>query len=300
MKNYYRILQVDPQAEQEVIDGAYRRLMRKYHPDVLTPEERNSEKVLRKVQEFNEAYEILGDVQKRQEYDRLYSEETQQDSEPSIETISAPAKAEIEERIYLVKCSTTRRTFKLRLGRRKGWSGPFVVMGIEPLEEPQALPVPTKGKRTGGFMKQFRASLSRKHNNSTIIDRQALPDSDELVQSLYDEANTLGMGDINWAGLRCPDCAGQITNPNGTTATWSMCGTCHHLKCVGNVKKRPDGYYSHCPWCGATNKFTRSVATGTKDQSILRGKYDEKRVEERELQHLSDQEHKLLDSEDHQ
>ncbi|NLD43706.1 MAG: J domain-containing protein, partial [Chloroflexi bacterium] len=31
---YYRILQVDPQAEPEVIEAAYRRLARMYHPDV--------------------------------------------------------------------------------------------------------------------------------------------------------------------------------------------------------------------------------------------------------------------------
>lgn len=33
-QTYYTILQVDPLAEQEVIEAAYRRLSRKYHPDV--------------------------------------------------------------------------------------------------------------------------------------------------------------------------------------------------------------------------------------------------------------------------
>ena len=41
-KDYYRILQVHPQAEPEVIDAAYRLLMRKYHPDVFDPLQREA------------------------------------------------------------------------------------------------------------------------------------------------------------------------------------------------------------------------------------------------------------------
>ena len=32
-KNYYKILQIDPSAEPEVVQAAYRRLAQKYHPD---------------------------------------------------------------------------------------------------------------------------------------------------------------------------------------------------------------------------------------------------------------------------
>jgi DnaJ-class molecular chaperone len=37
-KDYYKILQVDPSAEQEVIEAAYRRLARMYHPDISLPD----------------------------------------------------------------------------------------------------------------------------------------------------------------------------------------------------------------------------------------------------------------------
>ncbi|HSD83576.1 MAG TPA: DnaJ domain-containing protein, partial [Anaerolineae bacterium] len=47
MKNYYQILQVVPQAEPEVIEAAYRRLMRKYHPDVLALGEQGSVQAVR-------------------------------------------------------------------------------------------------------------------------------------------------------------------------------------------------------------------------------------------------------------
>ncbi len=61
----YRILQVDPDAEQEVISAAYRRLAAKYHPDVNgTPE------AARRMREINRAHEILGDAEARRAYDR--------------------------------------------------------------------------------------------------------------------------------------------------------------------------------------------------------------------------------------
>jgi curved DNA-binding protein CbpA len=65
MADYYEILQVSPNAEREVIDAAYRRLARKYHPDVYTGPD-----AAQRMRELNEAYEALGDPTKRAEYDR--------------------------------------------------------------------------------------------------------------------------------------------------------------------------------------------------------------------------------------
>ena len=64
MKDYYAILQVSPSAEQEVIEAAYRRLARKYHPDVYSGPD-----AAHRMRELNEAYEILGDPRRRAEYD---------------------------------------------------------------------------------------------------------------------------------------------------------------------------------------------------------------------------------------
>jgi curved DNA-binding protein CbpA len=63
--DYYRILQVDPAADPEVITAAYRRLAVKYHPDT-----NSSEEALPRMQRINEAYSILSDPAQRAVYDR--------------------------------------------------------------------------------------------------------------------------------------------------------------------------------------------------------------------------------------
>jgi curved DNA-binding protein CbpA len=72
--DYYRILQVDPAAEPEVIKAAYRRLADKYHPD-----KNKSHDALDRMQKINEAYSVLGDDTKRTQYDseRLQAQSSQ-------------------------------------------------------------------------------------------------------------------------------------------------------------------------------------------------------------------------------
>jgi len=66
-KNYYEILGVDKNASQDEIKKAYRKLAKKYHPDT-NPGNREAES---KFKEINEAYEVLGDEEKRKKYDQL-------------------------------------------------------------------------------------------------------------------------------------------------------------------------------------------------------------------------------------
>jgi curved DNA-binding protein CbpA len=62
----YWILQVADEAEDEVIQAAYRRLSRMYHPD------RNpSPEAERRMQRINAAYEIVGDPRRRRQFDEL-------------------------------------------------------------------------------------------------------------------------------------------------------------------------------------------------------------------------------------
>lgn len=63
--NYYNYLQVSEQAEQEVIEAAYKRLARKYHPDNDFSTESEERMKL-----INQAYDVLSDAAKRKEYDR--------------------------------------------------------------------------------------------------------------------------------------------------------------------------------------------------------------------------------------
>lgn len=66
-KDYYKILGVDKQASQKDIQKAYRKLARKYHPDV-NPGDQSAEE---KFKEINEANEVLSDPEKRKQYDEL-------------------------------------------------------------------------------------------------------------------------------------------------------------------------------------------------------------------------------------
>jgi curved DNA-binding protein len=65
-KDYYKILGVERTADQESIKRSYRKLARKYHPDVS--KEADAEE---KFKELNEAYEVLKDPEKRAAYDQL-------------------------------------------------------------------------------------------------------------------------------------------------------------------------------------------------------------------------------------
>lgn len=64
--DYYKVLGVDTNATAEEIRKAYRKLARKYHPDV-NPENQAAHK---KFQEINEANEVLSDPDKRKKYDQ--------------------------------------------------------------------------------------------------------------------------------------------------------------------------------------------------------------------------------------
>jgi DnaJ-class molecular chaperone len=66
-KDYYKILGVSKSASAEDIKKAYRRLARKYHPDV-NPGDKSAEA---RFKEINEAYEVLSDPDKRRKYDTL-------------------------------------------------------------------------------------------------------------------------------------------------------------------------------------------------------------------------------------
>ena len=61
----YKILQVDSEAEDEVIQAAYRRLARKYHPDLATTSDAAS-----RMAAINAAWELIGEPAKRQAFDR--------------------------------------------------------------------------------------------------------------------------------------------------------------------------------------------------------------------------------------
>jgi len=66
-ENFYNILGVNEKATKDEIKRAYRNLQMKYHPD----KNKNNPESINMTQKINEAYETLGDTQKREEYDLM-------------------------------------------------------------------------------------------------------------------------------------------------------------------------------------------------------------------------------------
>jgi curved DNA-binding protein len=66
-RDYYDVLGIQKDASQDVVRKAFRKLARKYHPDVAKDKDTAEEKF----KEINEAYEVIGDPEKRKKYDAL-------------------------------------------------------------------------------------------------------------------------------------------------------------------------------------------------------------------------------------
>src|SRR5216110_2780253 len=69
-EDFYKVLGVARDAKPEEIKKAYRKLARKYHPDV-NPGDKSAES---RFKEISEAWEVLGDAEKRKRYDAIESQ----------------------------------------------------------------------------------------------------------------------------------------------------------------------------------------------------------------------------------
>ncbi len=100
-KNFYQILQVDSYADIEIIEVAYKRLARKYHPDI-----NNSPNATTQMQEINEAYETLKDKFKRNQYDAKFLPNLKQSKNTKSESKNTREKRETEESIKKTQTSS--------------------------------------------------------------------------------------------------------------------------------------------------------------------------------------------------
>lgn len=104
-KTFYDVLQVSPNADQEIIKAAYRSLVQRFHPD-KNPENPDAEQYLKII---NRAYEVLSDPVKREGYDAALkdadgNQENQADSATSTRKTTAapeanPAKENARSRV---------------------------------------------------------------------------------------------------------------------------------------------------------------------------------------------------------
>ena len=80
-KTLYEILEVSEKASPEVIEKAYKVLVKKYHPDLQKESDKKNAEVMMK--KINEAYEVLQDAQKRMEYDNNLEEKRKEEIDKS-------------------------------------------------------------------------------------------------------------------------------------------------------------------------------------------------------------------------
>ena len=73
----YEVLEVSENASAEVIEKAYKVLAKKYHPDLQS--ESNKKSAENKMKKINEAYDILGNEEKRKEYDKTLEQQRREE-----------------------------------------------------------------------------------------------------------------------------------------------------------------------------------------------------------------------------
>ena len=244
--DYYRILQVHPEAEQEVIEGAFHRLMRKYHPDSVEPDQKDNPEIQRRAREIIEAYDILGDPAKRKQYDndcRPKGDETPTlDSTALTQVTERPTESRVEKLVYEVKCAKTKRPFQMLLARRSQSGSRFQIIGFQPISEASRDPAKP---------------------------RQGFPSEAEL-EAMFEETPQLTMSDIDW-NTKCPDCQSSFVVAANSDWYWFRCGSCSHLFCAGAFHKNLRGEaVGKCPWCGVDMKLDLS-RLGSKSVSTIRG-----------------------------
>lgn len=69
-KDYYKVLEVDRDADPQTIKRSYRRLSKIYHPDRASSKGYTKEAAEKKMAELNEAYEVLSDPELKARFDR--------------------------------------------------------------------------------------------------------------------------------------------------------------------------------------------------------------------------------------
>ena len=96
MKNYYEILEVNPKASEDIINKVYKIKVKKNHPDLFQGEEKK--KAEEKTKEITEAYDILSNKEKRQNYDLELknNENEEKDKYNKYESIISSLKSENE------------------------------------------------------------------------------------------------------------------------------------------------------------------------------------------------------------
>lgn len=113
--NYYKVLEVEFTNSNEIIKGAYKRLAFKHHPD------RNKEKDLTsKMQEINEAYQVLKNPASKKIYDSTYHKIFNNDIKDTIEIVKD--NTELKDIIRQAKGEANKITNEIIKGHKEAFN----------------------------------------------------------------------------------------------------------------------------------------------------------------------------------
>jgi DnaJ-class molecular chaperone len=94
--DYYKVLQVDPEADQEVITAAYRKLALKYHPDTNSSAE--AEEMMKLL---SRAYAVISDPQERARYDAIRREFVEEEGRGAPVKAGKKSRSELLAKIFI-------------------------------------------------------------------------------------------------------------------------------------------------------------------------------------------------------
>jgi DnaJ-class molecular chaperone len=197
-KDYYKILGVDKKASEKDIKSAYRKLARKYHPDV-NPGDKTAEA---KFKEINEAQAVLTDPEKRKKYDALgpdWQKRFQQGYGPGgrTYTYTGPGTADVSD------------FFETLFGQR-GTSG---------------------GTSGGGFDFDLGSLFGRGRSKKQATQQQAANVEQSVDISLKDAFQGAERGFTVQTTQECPTCHGSgLLNDK-------LCPTCHGNGTIPKTKR---------------------------------------------------------------
>lgn len=249
LPDYYQILQVHPEAEQEVVEAAFRRLMQKYHPDRLSPEQQQDAQLQERVRAITNAYHVLRSPERRTNYNHRRATEF--------------VGQQIEVRAYPALCSITTSLFSLQLVR-SSVNSVFHLVGLDIVQRK----VKPEFRLTDHIKQRLQQLFS---TPSGLKPHHPRKQTTADLAILFDPKFVLDFGDISWGGFTCPTCPGSFIFPDGMRATWSICGKCGHLYCAGGIRRTVFGGLVDCPACGTQRQITYHVPIGQKANKIVRG-----------------------------
>jgi molecular chaperone DnaJ len=211
-EDYYKILGVKKGAAPDDIKKAYRKLARKWHPDI-NPGNKEAEQ---KFKEISQAYDCLGNEEKRKLYDEFGEEALQSGFD---------AEKAREYRKWSSFQQTGRRQGAQGFGRYQSYEDIFGDLFGSGMGDSSA------GQDRGGFRAPMPTRGRDIEHEMTI----------DMISALKGFKTELSMQKVK----SCPACHGSGTDPNSVMSTCSACNGSGRL----NVAQGPMQFTKTCPQC---------------------------------------------------